>query len=151
MRKRFLTILCAGAMLFSAACSSASTDKTTEEAAKIVLDSGDFPLTIQIDDKEMLEGTIGLNLNDIDEYTVYQQMMSVDLAEVILVKAKSGKENAVKGSLDARKQALIDTFAFYPDQIEAAEATVVGTKDGIVYLICCKNAAEAETELLKEI
>lgn len=152
MRKRFLTILCAGIMLVCAACGSGkTTDKTTEQAAEIVLNSGDFPLTIQIDDENMLSDTIGLNLNDIAEYTVYQQMLSVDLAELIIIKPKDGKIDAVKDSLYARKQNLIDTFAFYPNQKEPAEATVVGEKDGLCYLICCNDSAKAEEALLKEI
>lgn len=139
-------------MLMCAACGSGgATDKTTDQAAEIVLDSAEFPLTIQIDDEKMLEETIGLNTDDIEEYTVYQQMMSVDLAEVIIIKPKSGKSEAVKSTLYARKQALIDTFSFYPNQKEAAEATVVGENKGLCYLICCADAAKAEKELLNNL
>ncbi len=122
----------------------------SERLTEVVLNSVEFPSTMRVEDEEMIKD-MGLNLDDIEEYCVTQQMMSVHLIEVIIAKPKEGKAESVLESLQARKDALINTFAYYPEQEESANATVVGQKGDYVYLICHWEAADAEKELLKNI
>lgn len=156
-------LLIAAAMLFSACNSSggkedittaateSASEQTTKELSDVVLNSVEFPATISLEDVSVLTDTIGLNLDDIEEYTVTQQMLSVDVVEIIIAKVKDGKMNAVLETLEDRKEALKTTYAFYPQQVESAEATVVGNKGQFAYLICHKDAATAEKALTEAI
>lgn len=120
----------------------------TQSLAITVLNSVEFPQMIDTVDEQIISDTIGLTLADTESVCIKQQMMSVDLAEIIIVKASDGKLEAVVSELEKRKQALIDTFAFYPNQVASAEATVVGSKGGYAYLICHEEADTAEDALL---
>lgn len=127
------------------------TASEAERLTEIVLNAVEFPATVSLEDEGIISDTIGLNLDDLEEYCITQQMMSVHLVEVIIAKPKEGKTADVKEALEARRDALINTFAFYPDQVDSANATVVGEKGDYVYLICHTEAAAAEEKLLTEI
>lgn len=124
--------------------------KKASELADVVLNSVDFPQTVKVTDTEQIEAK-GIDLSLTEDYAVIHQMLSVDVVEIIILKVKDGSLNTVVDSLKKRKEALIHDFAFYPGQVESAEATVVGSKGDIAYLICHKNADTAESRLLEEI
>lgn len=124
--------------------------KTAAELAQTVLDSVEFPQTVEVTDKEMIEN-IGIDLSLTEDFSVYQQMLSVDVVEVVILKVKDGEMETVLASLRHRKESLINDFACYPGQVESAEATVVGSKGNIAYLICHKDADTAESKLLEAI
>ncbi|MDE6723984.1 MAG: DUF4358 domain-containing protein [Ruminiclostridium sp.] len=124
--------------------------KTAAELADIVLNSVEFPQTVKVTDTEQIEA-IGVDLSLTEEIAVVQQMLSVDVVEIVIAKVKDGSVNDVVASLQKRKESLIHDFAFYPGQVESAEATVVGSKGDIAYLICHKDADTAEKKLLEEI
>ncbi len=156
--KKFLAIAVAFTLfLFLTGCSSDTqepndnvTQKTAEELAKAVLNSVEFPQTVNVTDKDII-GDMGIDLSLTDDYAVIQQMLSVDVVEIIILKVKDGNMEQVIESLQNRKDSLINDFAFYPGQVEAAEATVVGKKWNVAYLICHKDAGTAEKTLLEEI
>lgn len=130
---------------------SKAPQKTASELAEIVLNSVKFPQTVNVTDKDIISN-MGVALSLTEEYAVIQQMLSVDVVEIIILKVKDGSSiEQVVDSLQKRKDSLIHDFAFYPGQIESAEATIVGSKGNIAYLICHKDAERAEEELLKEI
>lgn len=135
--------------------SSANNDNTQGGKAKVlgtvVLNSVQFPATVEITDSKIASDVIGINLDDCENYYIAQQMMSVHLVEVIIVEAKDGKSGDILNNLNDRKKALIEKLAFYPDQVESVENTVVGETNGIVYLIAHKDAEKAKEELLKNI
>lgn len=124
--------------------------KTAAELADIVLNSVKFPQTVNVTDNEQIEA-IGIDLSLTEDLAVIQQMLSVDVVEIVIVKVKDGSVGDVVASLQKRKESLIHDFAFYPGQVESAEATVVGSKGDIAYLICHKDADTAEKKLLEEI
>ena len=124
--------------------------KTAAELADIVLNSVEFPQTVKVTDTEQIEA-IGVDLSLTEEIAVVQQMLSVDVVEIVIAKVKDGKAGDVVASLQKRKESLIHDFAFYPGQVESAEATVVGNKGDIAYLICHKDADTAEKKLLEEL
>lgn len=169
MKKSF-TAMFAVIMIFTAACASGNTSqynsslsntdishnaeaesKTCSELVDVVLDSVEFPATIEVSDSDILTETIGLNLQDIDEYRVVQQMMSVSLVEVIVVKAKDGKTDAVLKTLENRKEKIQNELAFYPEQQESAAGAVTGATGNYVYLIAHKDGNVAEKKLLESI
>ena len=130
--------------------SGGKTDKTAAELLDIVLDSVDFPQTVEVTEEERLTD-MGIDLTLTEEYAVVQQMLSVDVVEVIILKAKDGETDKLVERLEDRKDALINEFAFYPEQVASANATVVSSEKDVVYLICHVDAQTAEQQLIAAI
>lgn len=126
------------------------TDKTAAELLNTVLNSIEFPQTIEVTDESRI-AEMGIDLSLTEDYAVVQQMLSVDVVEVIILKAKDGETGRLEEQLEARKESLINDFAFYPEQVESANATKVGSEGNAVYLICHAEAATAEQKLIEEI
>lgn len=119
---------------------------TCRDAASKVLSSVEFPDMVEVTQAEMLEGIMDFTDFGITEYSVYQQMMSVHLCEVIIV--KTDDTAATLEALNRRQSFLIEKLAFYPEQQESANASVTGSKNGYCYLIAHTEAKTAEKELL---
>lgn len=124
----------------------------TQRLANVVLNCGvEFPATMFVDDPDMVKDMLGYDMADAEEYSIVTHLMSAHLVEITVIKVKDGKMDGVMEMLNKRKDDLLNNVAFYPAQVEAAEATVVGNKNGYAYLICDANAAQAETALLEAI
>lgn len=151
MKKTAIALLTVVVLLFTG-CSNESpkTDKTAAELLDVVMNSVQFPQMINLTD-EVRISDMGIDLSLAEDYAIKQQMLSVDVCEVIIIKAKDGMEGEILDSLEERMDSLINDFAFYPEQVESAEATVVGVEKDVVYLICHKDADVAEGILLEEI
>lgn len=160
--KKLTALLLIVTMLFSfSACnntqeengnnpSEETASKTASELLDIVLQSVDFPETIPLEDESRIETELKIDLSSVEDYAIVQQMLSVDVVEVIILKLnESASVSDMVKVLEQRKDSLINEFAFYPDQVKSAEATVVGSEKNVVYLICHVDAATAE-EYLKE-
>ena len=104
-----------------------------------------------VDDPDMVKDMLGYDMADAEEYSIVTHLISAHLVEITVIKVKDGKMDGVMEMLNKRKDDLLNNVAFYPAQVEAAEATVVGNKNGYAYLICDANAAQAETALLEAI
>lgn len=126
------------------------TDKTASELLDTVLGSVKFPKMVEITDESKLS-EMGIDLSLTEDYAAAQQMLSVDVVEVIILKAKDGEKERLAEQLDARKTSLINSFACYPEQVESTSATKTGSERDVVYLICHAEAAEAEAKLIEEI
>ncbi len=124
----------------------------TQRLANVVLNCGvEFPATMFVDDPDMVKDMLGYDMADAEEYSIVTHLISAHLVEITIIKVKDGKMDAVMEMLNKRKDDLLNNVAFYPAQVEAAEATVVGNKNGYAYLICDKGAAQAEAALLEAI
>ena len=124
----------------------------TQRLANVVLNCGvEFPATMFVDDPDMVKDMLGYDMADAEEYSIVTHLISAHLVEITVIKVKDGKMDGVMEMLNKRKDDLLNNVAFYPAQVEAAEATVVGNKNGYAYLICDANAAQAETALLEAI
>lgn len=74
-----------------------------------------------------------LNLDDIEEFSIQNGMINTGLESVAVVKAKDGKVDSVKASLEKVKEDK-KAAAFYPGEpeaVEAAEIKVVGNYVGL--------------------
>lgn len=128
------------------------TDKTARELLEVVLNSIQFPQLVKLTDEDRINGELGIDLSLVEEYAVVQQMLSVDICEVIILVAKDdGAAKELEGALEARKESLINDFAYYPNQVAWAEATEVGRVMNVVYLICHEEADIAEEALVEEV
>lgn len=153
MRNKILAVGIAVFTLFFTACSAeqeSAVNIPCDELMKTVLESVDFPPTIAVDE-QYIETDFGLDKEDFTDYAIVQQAVSVDLSEVIILKAVDDKRYELLEQLKARKQQLNDTMAFYPNQTESAAAAVVGEEKGYVYLICHKEALQAEKALIDKL
>lgn len=151
--KRIAVILTILFIMTAAGCSGGGSEKSEKTAAELldtVLNSVEFPPTVLLTDEERI-GDMGIDIAYAEEYAIAQQMLSVDVVEVIVIKAKEGKVSELVTALEKRRDSLINDFAFYPEQLESAEATVVGSCKDVCYLICHTDADEAEKQLREAI
>lgn len=90
----------------------------------------------------------GVDISPFKEGEIYacRQLLSVDLAEVIVAWAKEGREADALESLRERLRQLQSVSGRYPEQARAAADAVTGSLNSgkIVYMICAENAPEAE-------
>lgn len=154
MKKHLLILIILPLLLFSA-CSDAgsaesATDKTAAQLMEVVMNAVQFPQMIDLNDNERIE-EMGIDLTVTEDYAIKQQMISVDVCEVIIIKASSENMEKLLEVLNSRKDSLKNFFANYPEQLQSANATVVGSKKDIAYLICHTDAAKAEEQLLSQI
>lgn len=110
--------------------------RTAEDLAQAVFQAIDWVSSEQITDAEAAKTMLNIDLDLLEDYSIYVPMMSVHLDEVIIVKPKAGKEDEVKAQLDEHFAYIKDGAAFYPSQEIAAAGAVEGkTDDGFYYII----------------
>lgn len=78
---------------------------------------------------------------------VYYCPMSAVMTEIIIIEAKDGQVDAAKETLEARKKKAMEQDAFYPADVENAEASIVGTQGNYAYFLLSSAAADMETAL----
>lgn len=141
-----LTVIFILAITGCSADTSEKTEKTAAELMETVMDSIEFPPMIDLTDEERI-ADMGIDLSAAEDYAIKQQMLSVDVVEVIIITVKDGKRADTEAALKKRRESLINDFAFYPEQVESAEATIVGSFKNVCYLICHTEADAAESAL----
>lgn len=110
-------------------------------------DFSDWPSLSEVSDEFILSDYFLLDKNNpnYEQLIVMQCPMSAVMCEIIIIKADD--VDAAKADLEARQKKAQDTDAFYPDDIERAGNSIVGTKGDYAYFLICENPPEAE-ELL---
>ncbi|MBQ9482581.1 MAG: DUF4358 domain-containing protein [Ruminiclostridium sp.] len=107
-----------------------------------------LPNTMEVTDEVMLTDVLGYDMSLADDYCVYMQMISTDLFELTLIRAQSRNGNLINKMLEKRRDDLREKAAFYPQQVAAAEAAVVGSINDVYYLICSENAEDIEKRVM---
>lgn len=154
--KKFFALSLVGIVLLSAACAadggqSAQVNIPCADLVTAAIESIDFPLYETTADAQKLTETYGTDASLTEDFTVAYQLLSVDLAEIIVVKAKDKNAEELKEQLEARKEYLKNTLAFYPDTVAAAEAAVVSSDGNYVWLVCHKDAQTASDAIRSAI
>lgn len=110
-------------------------------------DFSNWPSLSEVSDEFILSDYFLLDKNNpnYEQLIVMQCPMSAVMCEIIIIKADD--VDAAKADLEARQKKAQDTDAFYPDDIERAGNSIVGTKGDYAYFLICENPPEAE-ELL---
>lgn len=110
-------------------------------------DFSDWPTLAEVNDEFILSDYFLLDKNNsnYEQLIVMQCPMSAQMCEIIIIKA-SDVESA-KADLEARQKKAQDTDAFYPNDIDRAANSIVGTKGDYAYFFLCENPTAAE-ELL---
>lgn len=86
------------------------------------------------------------------EIVVYQCPISAMISEIIVIQAED--VDAAKTVLEARKTKLIEQDAFYPQDVENAEASIVDTCGNFAYFVIngtSSDDAELLNTLLKDL
>lgn len=116
-------------------------DISCEELALLAIDSGVFPDMVKVTEQTLLDTVMDFSQYGIDEFSVYQQAISVELSEIVVVHSKQPDE--AEAALTQRREALIKQYSFYPEQKESAENSVVFSLDGYSVLIAAKEPSAA--------
>lgn len=140
-------------LTLTAGCSGDRAEKTEKTAAELmetVVSSIEFPPMVDLTDEQRI-ADMGIDISAAEEYAIKQQMLSVDVVEVIIIIAKEGEVSNIEAVLEKRRESLINDFACYPEQVESTQATVVGSRKNVCYLICHAEAGTAEKALIDAI
>ncbi len=123
-------------------------DLSCQSLTDVVINSGvELPAIGLVEDDAILTDVMGYDLSLFSEYSVTMHMMSAHLIELTIVKPADGQKDAALEHLNNRMNQLKTEVAFYPEQQETADQTVVGEAGDYLYLLCCKDAAKAEEAL----
>ena len=116
-----------------------------------VLAVGEWPALMEVTDAQILSDFFLLNAEN-ENYRnliVYQCPMSSPMTEIIIIEADDAE--AAKSDLEARRTKAIEQDAFYPNDVDVANASIVGTEGNYAYFILTAIAADAEPALVEAI
>ena len=130
--KKILSAILAGVMILGlVGCgskgghSSSAKDVPTADLVNTVVKSEEIQMrALGPIEGELAETTFHLNPDDVEEYTIQKGMINTGLETVAVVKAKEGKVDAVKASLEEYLKDL-KALALYPGEPEAVEGAVL--------------------------
>ena len=108
----------------------------------------ELPNTMEVTDDTMIAEVLRYDMELADDFSVYMQLISADLFELTIIRTSDKNAEAVDKMLEARRTYLRDQAAFYPEQVAAADAAIVGSIDDVHYLICSTKAEDMEKRLM---
>lgn len=163
LRKNLTILLCAVTILGMVGCtnSSNSTENTTttieqnqahvnvKDVTTAIVNADIIPAPLEMEE-EMVKERFYINLDDVEEYSAYECQRSPGVGTIISVKAKDGKIDNVKKSLE---KVLEDKKnSFYPDEVEAAESAYI-REDGniLTFVYVYPNVLEQANSILDKI
>lgn len=113
--------------------------------------AGEWPALMEVTDPQMLSDFFLLDAGN-ENYRnmiVLQCPMSATMTELIII--ETSDTDAAVSDLEARRQKAIEQDAFYPNDVDLANASIVGTEGDYAYFILAWDAAEAEKALAEAI
>ena len=150
MKKIISFLLCGIMILGLVGCSSAGGNSESKKNVPTVDLVNAVKEKIELSMTAPVEGDLAktqyhLNLDDVEEYTIENGTMNTGLEALAVVKAKEGKVDAVKASLE---KVIEDkkASAFYPGEAEAVENVKVETDGNYVMLFIIPDYDNAGTD-----
>lgn len=115
-------------------------------AAAAMADS-EWPFMTEITDTDLISEFFLLDAEnpDYENMIVMQCPMSASMSEIIII--KSNNVSAAEEALNGRRDKAINQDAWYPNDIDLANASIVGTNGNYAYFIIGENAQTAENSL----
>ncbi|MBD5138324.1 MAG: DUF4358 domain-containing protein [Ruminococcus sp.] len=112
---------------------------------------GEWPVLMEVTDPQMLSDFFLLDAENKNyrNMIVLQCPMSATMTELIII--ETSDTDAAVSDLEARKQKAIEQDAFYPNDVDLANASIVGTEGDYAYFILAWDAAEAEKALAEAV
>ena len=128
----------------NASDSSSPAESKAEVYAQAALSAVEFPKMRKISEPAEIDALFGFDTADFADYSLYTELMGVNLNKVIFVKPADGKHDAVSNALKAYFGKTVESGAYYPAQQDSAAGAQFGeTTDGYVFIIFHKNAQTA--------
>ena len=127
------------------------TPNALQPIADAALTVGEWPALWEVTDPQLISDFFLLDASN-DNYQnmlILQCPMSANMTEIIIVQAED--VSAAKADLEARQKKAQEQDAFYPDDVERAGASIVGTEGDYAYFIMGDNASAAESEIVNYI
>lgn len=123
--------------------------KPAVEAVINAVGQDNLPFLDELKEPEFLKEfyLIDPDNENFENIIVYYCPMSATMCEIIIIEAKDGQVDAAKETLEARQKKAKEQDAFYPADVENAEASIVGTDGNYAYFLLSSNAADMETAL----
>ena len=115
---------------------------------------GEWPFMDEVKDSFILEDFFLLDASN-ENYRnmiVMQCPMSANMSELIIIEADD--VDAARADLEARQKKAQEQDAWYPDDVERAGASIVGTEGDYAYFILCGSTDEVEkavTDYIKSL
>ena len=103
-----------------------------------------FMMPMMVED-EMAQEVYNLNLDDVVDYGILVPGITAQQDEIIVVKAKEGKVDAVKASLEEHLKDLLSQ-RLYPTYMEAAEEAKVEVNGDLVSLFILDSEIKESVE-----
>lgn len=119
-------------------------------AIEKVIASQEHAMMQEVVDTTILKEFFLIDTEDanLKEIVAYQCPMSAMISEIIVIQADD--VSAAKDILEARKTKLIEQDAFYPQDVENAEASIVDTCGNFAYFVI-NNTSSDDAELLNTL
>ena len=116
-----------------------------------VASSDKWPTLVEVTDETIIKDYFLLNKSNenYNEMIIMQCPMSASMSEIIIIKATDVV--AAKADLEARQKKAQDSDAWYPNDVELADSSIVGTEGEYAYFILAQGASEAETAIVDAI
>lgn len=86
-----------------------------------------------------------------EDMVIYSCPMSAVMSEIIIIKAADGQVDSVKADLEERQKKAQEQDAFYPDDVDAANASIVGTRGNYVYFLLASDVAPELEKTLSDL
>ncbi|MBP1561877.1 MAG: DUF4358 domain-containing protein [Oscillospiraceae bacterium] len=135
---------------------SAAEDETAEANPLMplidaIISQGEWPALMEVTDQQALTDFFLLDPSN-ENYTnmiVMQNPMSANMTEVIIIEASDVE--AAKADLEARQKKAQEQDAFYPNDVERAGASIVGTEGNYAYFLLTNTPETVEENLIAAI
>ena len=125
-----------------------STQQTNSVSAKEIvekLNEKEYVRAAAEIDDTMASEIYHLNLDDIEDYGILETQISPGPGFIMVVKAKEGKVDEVKASVEQVLQDKIGS-AFYPEEQEVSESAEVKVDGNLVSLFIVNSEVSADAE-----
>lgn len=112
--------------------------------AEAALNAVEFPKMTKVETADEIDAFFEFNTANYADFSLYMNVMSVNLNRVIIVKPLPDKHDEVFTELETYFNDLITNSAFYPAQESAAAGAKMGeTADGYIYIIVHEDGETA--------
>ncbi|MGL5151385.1 MAG: DUF4358 domain-containing protein [Clostridium sp.] len=96
-------------------------------------------------DEELAKNMFHLNLDDVEEYSLNMPLMNIRCDEIDVVKAKDGKVESVKASMEKRRDDIVKQWERYlPDQYALVKESKVIVQGNYVALLIANSQEMSE-------
>lgn len=131
---------------------AAAAPTCSELFTTITSDGNERPSMQDVNDN-MLSALYGIDASLLEDYCAKVPLMNVKVNEIVILKVKDSQNvSTVKAALQSRKDSVVQQFEQYlQDQLEIAQAGVVGTSGNYVYLIMDEHASSMESALISAL